>query len=272
MALKKKLKESNAFSRAHRYDLYEYRHKEDYLPMREYLLDNLDYVFPCSDDGTKYLKEKYSSFSEKINTSYLGSPDQGVNYSSKGKPSFIIVSCSRIAPVKRVDKILEVITLLLQMELDVPIQWIHIGAGKDFRKITKQAKGLIDRDKAVFLGNISNKDVLDFYTRQHVDLFINLSDSEGLPISIMEASSFGIPIFATDVGGTNEIVENGVNGWLINHNSNAIQTAKQLKDIICVLRNTDESLKYRTNARNIWKEKFLVKKNTEKMISVVEKK
>ena len=40
----------------------------------------------------------------------------------------------------------------------------------------------------------------------HIDLFINTSSSEGVPVSIMEALSVGIPIIATDVGGTKEIV------------------------------------------------------------------
>ncbi|NCO54621.1 MAG: glycosyltransferase, partial [Bacteroidetes bacterium] len=47
-----------------------------------------------------------------------------------------------------------------------------------------------------------------------VDLFINVSESEGIPVSIMEALSAGIPVIATNVGGTNEIVNNDV-GFLI---------------------------------------------------------
>lgn len=46
-------------------------------------------------------------------------------------------------------------------------------------------------------------------------MFINVSSSEGLPVSIMEACSFGIPIIATNVGGTAEIVQAGVNGILL---------------------------------------------------------
>ena len=43
-------------------------------------------------------------------------------------------------------------------------------------------------------------------------MFINLSSSEGIPVSIMEAQSFGIPVIATNVGGSGEIVvsETGV--------------------------------------------------------------
>jgi glycosyltransferase involved in cell wall biosynthesis len=46
------------------------------------------------------------------------------------------------------------------------------------------------------------------------DVFINVSSSEGVPVSIMEAMSFGIPAIATDAGGNREIV-NSSSGFLI---------------------------------------------------------
>lgn len=42
------------------------------------------------------------------------------------------------------------------------------------------------------------------------DLFLNISESEGVPFSIMEALSAGIPVMATDVGGTAEIIDDTV--------------------------------------------------------------
>jgi glycosyltransferase involved in cell wall biosynthesis len=46
-------------------------------------------------------------------------------------------------------------------------------------------------------------------------LFVNLSDSEGLPVAIMEAMSAGVPVVATDVGGTAEIVSSAKSGVLL---------------------------------------------------------
>lgn len=53
------------------------------------------------------------------------------------------------------------------------------------------------------------------YAAKHFDVFVNVSPSEGLPLSIMEACGCGIPVIATDVGGTHEIVSDGVNGFLL---------------------------------------------------------
>jgi colanic acid/amylovoran biosynthesis glycosyltransferase len=64
------------------------------------------------------------------------------------------------------------------------------------------------------MGNVENSKILDFYSENYVDLFINFSEFEGVPVSIMEAQSAGIPVLATKVGGTSEIVSSD-NGFLV---------------------------------------------------------
>ena len=58
-------------------------------------------------------------------------------------------------------------------------------------------------------------------------MFINVSSTEGIPVSIMEAMSFGIPVIATAVGGTPEIVNNE-NGYLLSKDP----SAKELAEVI----------------------------------------
>ena len=86
-----------------------------------------------------------------------------------------------------------------------------------------------------FLGRISNLELFSYYKDNYIDLFMNLSSSEGIPVSIMEAMSFGIPVIATNVGGTAEIV-NIDNGYLLSPNplleevAEAISTYYYLND------------------------------------------
>ena len=47
------------------------------------------------------------------------------------------------------------------------------------------------------------------------DVFCLISNYEGLPISIIEAMRAGLPVIASDVGGNNELVVDGVNGYLV---------------------------------------------------------
>jgi len=50
---------------------------------------------------------------------------------------------------------------------------------------------------------------------QQSDIYVSASKTEGLPLSILEAMACGLPIVATDAGGTRDIVHNGENGYLI---------------------------------------------------------
>jgi glycosyltransferase involved in cell wall biosynthesis len=61
-----------------------------------------------------------------------------------------------------------------------------------------------------FLGHVDPRQVLPYYISRRIDLFVNVSSTEGVPFSVMEALSAGIPVFATAVGGTGEIVDDTV--------------------------------------------------------------
>jgi len=75
-------------------------------------------------------------------------------------------------------------------------------------QIKDKARILDGRDNVdyKFLGRLDHVEVFSYFKNNPVDVLINTSSSEGLPVSIMEAMSFGIPIIATDVGGTSEPV------------------------------------------------------------------
>jgi glycosyltransferase involved in cell wall biosynthesis len=53
------------------------------------------------------------------------------------------------------------------------------------------------------------------------DIFVLLSDYEGLPMTIIEAMSFGKPIISSNVGGVSEIVHDGENGYLLPNDASA---------------------------------------------------
>ena len=80
--------------------------------------------------------------------------------------------------------------------------------------IRQQAGALPVNIRWQITGHLSNSEILRFYRENPVDLFVNVSASEGLPVSMMEAMSYGIPVAATDVGGVSELVQPGQNGFL----------------------------------------------------------
>ena len=89
------------------------------------------------------------------------------------------------------------------------IIWNHFGEGpleKELKSLAEETLGNLRGIEYKFMGRVMNAQIMEFYNTNNVDLLINTSSSEGIPVSIMEAQSFGIPVIATDTGGTGEII------------------------------------------------------------------
>lgn len=253
--LKKEFKNSVNITRAHGYDLYEYRNKGKYIPYRKHILDNSNLVLPISQDGYEYLIKKYGQH-QNIELSRLGTADYGISQSKEKPHDLTIVSCSWCTAVKRIDRIITSLALIK----DLNIKWIHIGDGQLFESLKQKAGETlplnIDHE---FTGPLSNKQILELYKNKHIDLFINTSSSEGIPVSIMEVQSFGIPVIATDVGGVKEIITHNENGYLINKDFKDAELANLIKDY--AEKHTDEKKILREASRRLWEKKFSARKN-----------
>ena len=77
------------------------------------------------------------------------------------------------------------------------------------------------------MGDLQEKDVFRTYLAGSINLFVSVSETEGLPVSIMEAISFGIPVMATDVGGCREIA-NAHTGVLISKDFDVKSVAEEI--------------------------------------------
>lgn len=198
-------------TRCHRFDVYEYATFPNYIPYREFILSKLDKIFAISSDAKTYLENKYPKYVyNKIAVSRLGTFDYGINIANKNQV-LKVVSCSWLRTIKRVDLIFKALD-----SLDVPIKWIHYGDGEEMSNIINLIANKRNQYLSVdFPGKKTNKEILESYKKEHFDIFINVSKNEGVPVSIMEAMSFGKIIIATNVGGTAEIVKDGENGFLL---------------------------------------------------------
>jgi len=214
-------------SRAHGFDLYEERYSPQYIPYRFQSLHALNHLYLISDHGKTYITERYTFLKSKCSLSRLGVPVPGFHSKPSTDGIFRVVSCSYIVPVKRLHLIILALAILGLRRTNLKIEWIHIGFGPLLEQMEKCAcsslpKNVINK----FLGFIPN--VLSYYQYNPVDLFINVSASEGIPVSIMEAQSCGIPVIATAVGGTPEIVSEKV-GLLIGENPSPTDIADALE-------------------------------------------
>lgn len=125
------------------------------------------------------------------------------------------------------------------------LEWSKIEVKKEKIENNFVFMGRVDDIKS-YLGII---DVLLFPTKH----------AEGVSISILESMSMGIPVFANDIGGNKEIIENKVNGYLLNFSE---YKAEKLADIlISIIRDKNELIAIGKNGRNFIKEHFDINNN-----------
>ena len=248
--LRYKKKINKNYTRAHGFDLYENNGKPNYQPFRKFCLKNTDTVFTVSEAGAQYLKERYNRFQQKIKSSHLGTEDMGIGPTVHVSDVIQIVSCGSLVEVKRPTLIIDILKACT-----FKVKWIHIGDGYLRKHLETLSHTLPENIQCCFMGRLSQKEVFEFYSKNYVDCFLNTSISEGLPVSIMEAISFGIPIIATNVGGTSEIVRNNITGKLIDVNFDVFQVANMIQNV------RPEFNDKRQQIRDFWSKKFNAKIN-----------
>jgi glycosyltransferase involved in cell wall biosynthesis len=192
-----------ALSRAHRFDLYDFGPAAALgrVPFREFKAECLDAVFAISEGGADYLRRKVGPSGQKIRLARLGVPLPSSYPQTPADPP-LVVSCSTLVPRKQVRLIPAVLRAC-----DRRLHWVHFGDGPERGDVETAAASLPDSVTWELRGWVDNAEIIDFYARHPVSVFLSLSMSEGVPVSMMEAQSFGVPIVALAVGGVPEIVQ-----------------------------------------------------------------
>lgn len=128
------------------------------------------------------------------------------------------------------------------------VKFIYVGAGEYFDEISSYIKKERLEDKIILKGFSSNP----IKEMEKFDMFISTSLYEGLPYSLIEAMSCGLPIIATNIEGHDEIVLDEINGYL--YELNNINLANQIIENLIKDKNKLEEMS--TESYNLYKEKF----------------
>jgi glycosyltransferase involved in cell wall biosynthesis len=121
----------------------------------------------------------------------------------------VIGSAGRLFPIKNYTLMIDVARLLVAKYGN--IDFVLVGDGPEKAVLEQRVKECGLNGRFCFLGH--KKDMEVFYKR--IDVYINTSFHEGLPLSVLEAMSYGLPVIAPKVGGLPEIISDGEQGYLI---------------------------------------------------------
>jgi glycosyltransferase involved in cell wall biosynthesis len=120
-----------------------------------------------------------------------------------------LLSVGRLSPEKAQDLLLRVVAGLMPRYPRLRLRIVGIGPLEE--PLRELARSLGIAAHVEFAGFVQN--MRPEY--ENADLVVQSSLTEGLPNVILEAAMLGVPILATDVGGTSEVVEHSRGAWLI---------------------------------------------------------
>jgi glycosyltransferase involved in cell wall biosynthesis len=252
--IRREMPGARAVSRAHGYDIFEEYYYPYYWPYRRETLQVLDRVFFASDAGRDYYRERYPEFTSRYETAHLGTKDPGFVSRSSTDGVFRIISCAHIVPVKRLNLLLDGVAAAAHLEPSQKIEWVHFGDGAG-RKVQerKMARAFPANATGRFLGDVPNTEILGYYRAHPVDVFVNVSSTEGgAPVAIQEAISCGIPVVATSVGGNPEVVSER-NGILLSPDPNPRDIAAAL---LKIWENAGLAAQMRRESRRLWESRY----------------
>ena len=122
-----------------------------------------------------------------------------------------IVCVARLEPVKNHKMLFEATRILKREKLNFEV--LLVGDGHLKNEYVKICEDFGIKDRMKFIGNVDRKEIKDILTSSHVSVLTSFK--EGKPRSLMESQTVGLPVVATDVIGTNEIILNGKTGFLV---------------------------------------------------------
>jgi glycosyltransferase involved in cell wall biosynthesis len=125
-----------------------------------------------------------------------------------------IVTVGRLVPWKQVDQLINAIAACDEAGL------VIVGDGPDRQRLEQLVRGRNLSDRVYFAGSRKQEETMSLMAA--CDFFVLNSTYEGLPHVVLEAMNAGLPVVATAVGGTPEVVKDGENGMLIPAHANGL--------------------------------------------------
>jgi len=175
--------------------------------LRNWSINSAEIVITPSD----HLKSFVSGigYSKKILKINNGHNITDINRSNESKADINLIIISRLVVQKNINIVIEAMKLLDNKNLKLSI----IGEGGEFSKLKSAIHDLNLQNQVQLLGKIDNNKISQFLLT--ADIFIQASDYEGLPHSVLEAINYEVPILSTETGGCKDLLNDGERGFII---------------------------------------------------------
>ena len=217
----------------------------NYFVMKSYFTT----IVVVSQEMKHWLTSMHQIASAKVCIIRNGVAVPAATHSRKGLPratSFHVGTVGRLVPVKDFELFLDVAAEVQKQIGNVRFSILGDGLLKE-RLLRKVREKNLESSVKILSGR---SDPFKYY--ESLDLFLNTSLHEGIPLSILEAMGCGLPIIAARVGGIPEVIEHGMEGILIEGRSAEIFA----RSCVEVLQSEDLRKAIGSNARYRFEHEF----------------
>lgn len=171
------------------------------------ILDKSDCLVVLSEIWKKYFEGELKCKNVEIVENIVPSPEKKEIVKGQGK--FHLLFMGLITEQKGIFDLLEMLNEHKELQKNI---MLHVGGNGNVQELIYIINRYNLNSCVKFEGFVSGQKKIDLLNI--ADAYILPSYTEGVPISILEAMSYSLPILSTPVGGIPEVVFNGVNGIL----------------------------------------------------------
>jgi len=231
-------------------------------PLYKWLLKDCKAIRVSNSDARNLITAYYPEFQNKIFTIFNPidlEKFKPMERQGKGR-NFRILFVGRITEQKGIDILIGVVKNLSRTSIFKNLHFTIAGSGELESLVDNLQKKFSNID---FLGHVSQNNMPQLYSSS--DVIIVPSRWEGLPNVILEAQSCGIPVIASNISGSNEIIINGKTGFLVENKPD--EFVSKIKYFYYLKRkNKNKFISFKINARKNMEKKF----NPEKTFNQLE--
>jgi glycosyltransferase involved in cell wall biosynthesis len=188
--------------------------------IRNWSISSSEVVITPSD----HLKEFINRINPKTEVLKINNGIEITEFKRSKTPlhEFNILINSRLVVQKNIHLVIEAMDSIKNLDINLKI----IGEGGEFARLEELITNLKIQNRVKMIGKVENNLISEYLKTSN--LFIQASDYEGLPHSILEAINYEVPILSTEVGGCKDLLDNGDRGFIISSPQNKQQIAEKI--------------------------------------------
>ena len=199
---------------------------------------------------------------------YNGTKILNDDISKTNQETINLITVGRLAPWKNIDTIIKSVNLLKQY--DMKFKLFIVGSGPLESELKKLVSDLNLSSEVIFTGQKKYSELTEYYKNSNI--YIQASGYEGLPHVLLEAINYDLSVISTPIGGSNEILQDGKNGYVLNLEKGKKPNTENLKNIILETINKKELTEdKKKNAKMLLHSIFDENKNFPKYLEILTK-